>query len=178
MILVLGIILLLNNIFPRLRLWYIIGNLWPLLLILLGIYIIAGNRRFRGYGRVTEEFTDNRLIGDMRLDFDGKGIGDVSVSHIIGDLSIDLTGAQLKPGVNHLDASIVIGDATILVPARFPLKISARILIGDIRFGGRREGGIMPRIEHTDDNYETSESRLLVTIGGVIGDLTLQRVTI
>jgi hypothetical protein len=49
-------------------------------------------------------------------------------------------------------------------------------MIGDLRFDGRTEEGVSPKIEHVDDNFALSESRLIIEFSGVVGDMTLQRI--
>jgi len=175
-IVILGLIFLFQNIYPEFRFWRSLGKLWPLFLVALGIYMILNGLKFR---RGTVDYIGsghNRFVGDMKLEFRGKEIGDVSTSQVIGDLTVDLIGAVLKPGENHFSVSSVIGDTRIHVPANFPLKLSARGLLGDISFDNKTEEGFFPKLEHKDDNYDASSDKLHIMIGGVIGDLTVQRI--
>jgi predicted membrane protein len=115
------------------------------------------------------------MIGDLKLEFRGREIGDVNTSQMIGDVAIDLNGGSLRLGTNTLNISNVIGDTTVLIPASFSTKISAKAIVGDLRLDGRREEGIFPKLEYADDNYDQATDRLLVKIGGVIGDVGMQR---
>jgi predicted membrane protein len=171
----LGIIFLLGNIFPEFDFWRFIGRLWSVVLIALGTYVILNRARVRR--RVfLHSSTHSRIVGDMRIDLDGKEIGNIDASQMIGDLSIDLAGGRLRPGVNTLNVSSVIGDTFILVPGAFPLRVTGRALVGDINIDGRRQEGLFPKIDYADDGYEAASDKLLITIGGLIGDMTLQRV--
>ncbi len=174
LIIAIGAIFLLQNIFTDIHIWRFIGKLWPVVLIAIGLYILVHHSESRRFIPSSEE--NSRVIGDMRLDLAGKEIGDVSVSQFVGDLTIDLRGSLLKLGENRLNASQVVGDTTIIVPATFPLRLSAKTAIGDLRFDRRTEEGISPRIEHVDDDFDKAESKLIITFSGVVGDMTLQRV--
>ena len=174
-IILLGVIFLLQNIYPDFHFWHFIGKLWPILLIILGIYILFNRTHYHRHFQF-HHGAHGKFVGDMRLDFSGKEIGEANASQVIGDLTIDLRNSRLKPGVNHLHISAVIGDTDIFVPSAFPLKFSGRSVLGDIRFDRSIDEGLNPKIEHVDDNYETSENKLLITFSGTIGDMTLQRI--
>jgi predicted membrane protein len=169
----LGVIFLLGNIYPDFNFWRFVGRLWPVIIIIVGIYIIINQSPFR---RFSDDSPHSRMVGDLRLDYRGREIGNIAANQMIGDLTIDLTSAILRPGINALNVSGVIGDTSILLSASFPLKISARSIVGDLRFDDRREEGLFPRLEYADDRYEQAADKLLVTVSGVIGDISLQRV--
>jgi hypothetical protein len=174
-IIILGVIFLLQNIYPDFHFWHFIGKFWPVLLIILGIYIVV-NRNYHHRHFHFHPDVHGKFVGDTRLDFSGKEIGEANASQVIGDLTIDLRNSRLKPGVNHLNISAVIGDTDIFVPTTFPLKFSGRTVLGDLRFDRSTDEGLSPKIEHVDDNYESSESKLFITFSGTIGDMTLQRI--
>jgi lia operon protein LiaF len=176
-LIILGIIYLLANIYPEFDAGRFIGKLWPLILIAIGLYLVLSRSYFwpRAYiGRNASGHS--RIVGDLRLDFVNKEIGDVAASEIVGDLTVDLKGGRLKPGINNLNISMVVGDSLLLIPTAFPLRISARTILGDIKFDGRNEEGFLPRLDHTDDSYQSAEKKLFITLSGIIGDMTVQRV--
>ena len=175
LIICLGIIFLLGNIYPDFNLWHFVGRLWPVILIIIRIFILVSQNRFRRHPGIRVA-SHSRMVGDLRLDYKGKEIGHVGASQLIGDLTIDLTGARLKPGVNTLNVSGVIGDTSIFLSSSFPLKISARSIVGDLRFDNRREEGFFPKLEYADNRYEQAAEKLLVTVSGVIGDISMQRI--
>jgi predicted membrane protein len=174
-VIVLGLLLLLGNIYPEANIWSFIGKLWPAVLILLGVYIIFNRQRMKSRVLISTA-AHNSLLGDLRIDYEGKELGNINVSHVVGDLTVDLTKSRLKPGINNIYISAVVGDSQIIIPAQFPLKISAKILVGDIIFDRRREEGLFPKLEHTDENFELSIDKLVVSINGVIGDMSIIRV--
>jgi predicted membrane protein len=175
LIICVGIIFLLGNIYPDFNFWHFAGRLWPVILIIIGLYILLSQNRFRWHA-ATRASSHSRMVGDLRIDYKGKEIGDVGASQLIGDLTIDLTGALLKSGVNTLNVSGIIGDTSIFLPSSFPLKISARSIAGDLRFDNRQEEGFFPKLEYTDDRYEQAGEKLLVTVSSVIGDISMQRI--
>jgi len=175
-VIVVGVLFLLGNLIPGFSVGKFIGQFWPVILILVGFYLILGHRRLRRVEANFSAASHNRFIGDMKLDLAGREIGEVNSSIFIGDLSLDLSKASLKSGENYVNASLFIGDGIILVPANFIIKIQAKALVGDLKFERTRDDGVFPRIEYEDEGYSTAERRLLVNANGLIGDLTIQRI--
>lgn len=174
-IFILGVIFLLENIFPHIHLWRIIGNLWPLILIILGLYILSNHGRFRRRNYEFPSTAFNRLIGEMHLSFDGKEIGNINASQLIGELTIDLSGSHLRGGKNFLNLSQLIGETTVIAPAQFPIRLAGKLLIGELNLDNRKESGIFPRLEHVDTNYDLSEAKLDIIFSGLIGEMAILR---
>jgi len=174
MVICLGVIFLLGNIYPNFNFWRFLGRLWPIALVVAGVYIISAQYKFRNLASLRSA-AHSRAVGDLRIDYTGKEIGDIVASQIIGDLSADLTSASLRPGVNTLNISGIIGDSSIIVSASFPLKVSARSMIGSLRLDNKHEEGFLPKLEYADSQYDSAADKLQVTASGVIGDFSLQR---
>lgn len=176
-LIVLGILFLLGNLFHDFRVWHFIGNLWPIILIVVGVMIILHRNRNRIHVGGVNASDQARFIGDFVLDYSGKEVGEVNSSHFIGDLTVDLSGARLKSGDNVLNISLFIGDVMILVPADFPVKISSRAFIGDQKYDRMHEEGMFPKMDHADDSFESAERKLFINYSSFIGDFTLKRVS-
>jgi predicted membrane protein len=171
----LGLLFLLGNIYPGFNAAVFLGKLWPLILIIIGLIIIF-NQANVDKNSPFDTASRSRIVGDIRLEFANKEVGDSNISQVVGDLTIDLAGSRLKPGINHINVSMVIGDTMMLIPSAMPLRVSAKTVLGDIILNGRREEGLLPRLEHADDIYESAADKLHITLGGIIGDMTFQRI--
>lgn len=175
-VLVIGLLFLLENVFPEFSTWRFIGNLWPLILILIGLYIIVNRGRFSGAASGADRERRSRFIGELKASYRGDEIGDVNVSLFVGELSIDLAGARLLPGENRLDASFGIGETTIYVPASFPVRVTAQALAGELKYDRHKSGGIFPKLEQADDDYQSAEKKLHINVDGFIGELTIEKI--
>jgi predicted membrane protein len=58
------------------------------------------------------------------------------------------------------------------------VKLSTQSLIGDIRFGDMKRDGFFQKLDHVDDNYESAEKKLFLSVSGVIGDLEVHKMKI
>jgi predicted membrane protein len=175
-ILIIGLLFLLENILPEFNAWHFIGNLWPLILIFIGLYITVNWRRFSREASGEDWETRSRFVGELKTSYSGQEIGDISVSLFVGELSIDLAGARLLTGENRLNASFGIGEATIYVPIGFPLRVTARAFAGELKYDRHKSGGIFPKLEQIDDDYQSSEKKLHINVDGFIGELTIQKI--
>lgn len=175
-VLVVGLLFLLENIFLEFSAWRFIGNLWPLILIFIGLYIIVNRWRFSREVSGTGRETRSRFVGELKMSYRGQEIGDAGVSLFIGELSVDLAGARLLAGENRLNASFGIGQATIYVPTGFPLRVTAQAFVGELKYDRHKSGGIFPKLEEIDDGYESSEKKLHINADGFIGELTIQKI--
>jgi predicted membrane protein len=174
-IIFLGLLFLLGNLYPEFDAARYLGKLWPLIIIIIGLYLIFHQARRRHHIFIGGSSGRNRVFGDIDLDYSNKEIGNADASQIVGDLKIDYSGGHLKPGINHFTISMIVGDTLLIIPAAFPLRISARTILGDIQIDGQRQEGFLPRLEHLDSNYHTAESKLFITINSIIGDMTVRR---
>ncbi len=178
LIIAVGALILIDNIFGGFDFWDFIWKLWPVALIVLGIYIIKNQGRIRGNIESGDFTAENRLFGDLDIALSGKEVTDRHYSVLIGDIKIDLTGADFKVGENKISASSLVGDIRIKIPDKLPVKISSRSIIGDIGFDDLRRDGFFQKLHHTDDNFGSSEKKLLLTVNGIIGDSNVNRIKI
>ena len=177
LIIALGIIFLIDSFFDF-DFWNFLWKLWPLALIAVGVYILKNQDRFKGEFKSGDFSSESRLLGDMDISLGGKEILDCRYSTLIGDLKMDLTGAGFKTGENKISVSALIGDILIRIPQRIPVKLSTQSLIGDIRFDDLKRDGFFQKLDHIDDNYQSAEKKLFLSVSGVIGDLEIHRIKI
>jgi lia operon protein LiaF len=173
----LGIIFLIDSLFDF-DFWNFIWKLWPVALIVLGVYILRNQSRFRGDFKSGDMSSDSRLFGDMDISLSGKEVVDHHYSTLIGDVKIDLTGAEFVPGEKKISISFLIGDVRIKIPENIPVKLSSQSLIGDIRFDDMKRDGFFQKLDHVDDNYESAGKKLFLSVSGVIGDLEVCKMKI
>lgn len=178
LIIAVGALILVDNIFGGFDFWDFIWKLWPIALIVLGVYIINNQRKIRGDAESRDFNSEHSLFGDLDFSFRGKEITNHHLSALVGDLKIDLTGADFKAGECKISASSLIGDIRISIPDDIPVKLSSWSVIGDIRFDDLRRDGFFQRLDQTDDNFGSSEKKLLLTVNGIIGDLDVRRIKI
>ena len=66
--------------------WGFIWKLWPFVLIALGVYILKNQGRFGGENSSDGLYSESKLFGDLKMNFDGREIGGGKFSTLIGDI--------------------------------------------------------------------------------------------
>jgi predicted membrane protein len=168
-----GVLFLFGSFSPDFSVWSFVAKLWPLVLILIGIYIMINRGRFSGNGTGGEKIS--RFIGELKSDYEGQQVGDLDVSLFVGELVLDLSGASLLPGENRLNVSVGIGEALVRVPADFRIKVSAQAFAGEINCDEHRKAGVFPKLDYADSDYESSDKKVRIRLEGFAGEFTIRR---
>ncbi len=156
--------------------WDLIGDLWPVALIILGIWIIYNQARG---GKSDSEgvflISSKKVFGSIDVSpesIDSKGL-DYSVT--FGDIHIYLTRTELMSGENKINTSVGFGDIHLVIREDIPCKVSGNCSIGDIRIFGEESSGIPAKKEHIDNNYDSAEKKLRITAKCGAGDIRIKR---
>lgn len=124
-------------------------NIWPLLLIFIGIIIIIGaikKRHFKkklkkehfdlsdsekkvfskseDFSRSDSQYIERNYIlggGKERVDSPNFKGGDINC--VFGGMELDLSNAQLADGVNQLEINVVMGGVVLYIPQEWKVKI-------------------------------------------------------
>lgn len=108
---------------------------WPSIFIIIGVIFIATKRR--GWKGVSSQ----GIIGDDYIDyvnvFSGGERQIISqnfkggkISAVFGGIELDLTKANLAPGVSEIEIACVFGGATIIVPDNWYVTIEVTPVLG------------------------------------------------
>jgi lia operon protein LiaF len=178
LIIIIGALILIDNVFGGFDFWDFIWKLWPLVLIVLGVYLIKNQRKIKGGVDSGDIASENVFFGDLDINLTGKEAAGRHYSALIGDIRIDLSSADFKDGENKISASSLIGDIRIKIPDHLPVKLSSRSVIGDIRFDDLRRDGFFQKLDHYDNDFRSSEKKLSITASCIIGDSNIDRIKI
>jgi lia operon protein LiaF len=125
---------------------------WPVILVAIGLSILFGDR-FKGNGRCWhgkwhedegwKKCSKMRHIGDL---YHGRAPWileeDQEFFHGIGDVVIDLTTAEIKPGSHKVFIKAGIGEVTVRVPGGVNLDIKASVGLGELHLFEEERTGI------------------------------------
>jgi lia operon protein LiaF len=169
---------------------------WPLLIIYFGLSIVFNRNSGLIVVDLSEKFDDEfnkgnvkkkikkislstkqkHLIGDIRLGKSPWQIEDLNTWVGVGDISLDLSTAMLKEGVNTIDLSGGIGDVKILVPENLPIKVNADVKLGEVKIFDNKQSGISRFVSYESDNYALAEKKVEIYVQLSIGDIRIKRV--
>ncbi len=106
---------------------------WPVLLILIGVFIIirSFNPNTSGKSITGTDFIDDLAIfggGDKVITSDNFKGGRVTA--IFGGSKIDFKNSKLAPGKNVIDVFFMFGGSTIIVPENWNVKVDVVSIFG------------------------------------------------
>jgi predicted membrane protein len=175
---IIGAILIVLGVmfFFRLDLGDLISFLWPLALILIGLYVLMQYKRNKepdtisGSGNITQSGVPG-LFGDIKISDLTNGVGSIERMLVFGDITIDLTDSKLLEGDNFIGASVLFGDLTFIIPDDFVVGVNLGCVAGDITYKEKHIDGLFIGYKYNEDNYNQASARLLINAKLCFGDI-------
>jgi lia operon protein LiaF len=156
---------------------------WPLLLVAIGLSILIGDRNWFGGWRGCGSWSEGEKRGDCsRM----RHIGDLyhgrapwvldknlDFYHGIGDVVIDLTTAEIRPGSHRIFIKAGIGEVTVRVPGGVNLEIDTSVGIGELDLFGEQRSGFTGLSLSRTIEVDDAEASLKIEAKLGIGDMTV-----
>lgn len=169
----LGIVMITNGLgLTRISfsfLWHIV---WPLLLILFGIWLIGtwDNSRWNRGPQVFNLISDYSLVLGQ-----DETVGNRTVWSLIGDVQVDFSRCNIPEGVTHLMVHSAIGDTVITVPDDVAVEVHTTTVLGDMDLFHEHYEGIFRSGWYRSSTYEANPRRIRIYVRSLLGDIDVQR---
>lgn len=98
---------------------------------------------------------------------------DMSDWQVIGEADLDLTLAIPEEKYTVILLQGMVGDVDLRIPDDYGTEIEALVLFGSIEFDGKRDQGMLNRLNWRSPNYDHSEYKVKFVINYVVGDLDI-----
>lgn len=120
----------------------------------------------------------SRFIGDVHLGNEYWELRPMSISHFIGDTTLDLTKAQIPIGETRIYVSSFIGDVKVYVPNDLGvgIQVVSSCLIGDVKVLDQKREGIFNQISVETPSYADTDKRVVLVVSSFIGDVRVTKV--
>lgn len=120
----------------------------------------------------------SRFIGDVHLGTDYWELRPMSISHFIGDTTLDLTKAQIPIGETRIYVSSFIGDVKVFVPNDLGvgIQVVSSCLIGDVKVLDQKRGGVFNQMSVETPSYADTDKRVVLVVSSFIGDVRVTKV--
>lgn len=148
-------------------LFNLVPELWPLLLVLVGLYIIFGRKRHCVHSTESAEpgqpknsndyFESISIFGGSSKIVNSDNFKGGSIVSIFGGSEINLTNSKLAEGENNIEITAVFGGTTLIVPSDWNVELDVLPIFGG--FGDKRM---------KDPNKKIQEGRKLLIKGIVL----------
>ncbi|WP_165820796.1 cell wall-active antibiotics response protein LiaF [Pueribacillus theae] len=123
---------------------------------------------------VTDSSARRSLFGEFHMMNDRYELEDLTISHGIGDVKIDLTKAIIPAGETVLVVSGWIGDIDIYVPYDLDVSINASVTIGELEVFGNKQSGISRSLSKRTESYTSAEKKVKLILSLTIGDIDVR----
>lgn len=173
-LLCLGVFFLLDGIFGwRFDFSDFLRFFWPVMLILIGIYLLRRRTRSRYFPEGTAFNT--RMFGDVHLNAADLGPNGLDTDIGIGDVRLDLTGNNLPDKEHRIQINAGIGDITVVLSPDIPVSARGGAGIGSINILGKTGGSLGGSVFFESEQYHSASCRLSVDLKAGIGDISVVR---
>jgi predicted membrane protein len=182
-LLLFGLLLLLDNLGIA-DFGDIVGNFWPVILIVIGLLILTRKNRHSPPpatpGSMTPPSTGDLIDESFVFENVYRKISSAafkggSISTIFGNSFIDLTGSTPAEGEHIFRHHSVFGDSAILLPPNCPVAVNASTIIGHFRILGQQRGGFGSDFRVTSSSYATSPNRMTIVVTKIFGNLSVEQ---
>lgn len=154
-------------VFIAIGLFNLVPELWPLLLVLIGLYIIYGRTRHNRQKDESDETEQSKsstdyvesvsIFGGGSKIINSDNFKGGSIVSIFGGSEINLVNSKLAEGENNIEITAVFGGTTLTVPADWNVVIDILPIFGG--FSDKRM---------KDPNKKIQEGRTLLLKGVVL----------
>jgi predicted membrane protein len=168
----------------------VIADLWPLLIIGVGVHMLMRGRRSQPTVTVkdispghekeerrsggTEEsgnvVAQSEVFGDIKLDIASKSFTGGTCTTVFGDIRLDLTRCELAQGEQYLRVSTVFGDVKLDIPKDMEFAVQVSSFIGEIKIKGEKHSGFVQSRSYQTSGYANANRKLSFVVSQVFGD--------
>ncbi len=164
LLILIGVMILAGSLF-NVNIW---NYFWPVLLILLGLWVLVRPRWVGPSGQANFLFFSNlRRKGDWQ-------VKNEEIWSFLGDVYLDMTTAQIPAGETVYRVYGFIGDVNLIVPAGVGVNISSAAFINESRLFGRKHSTIVLPIDVASEGYEAAERKVRLDVAFFISDVKVK----
>ena len=167
----------------------LIEGFWPLLLVLLGLWVIF---RTRSAAAPAEKTGDQQVFGDLNTESSADSIhhstvfGDLSIratsaafkggviSTVFGDTVLDLSTCTLADGEQTLSINGVFGECSVRLPGKTPYSVVAHALFGSLHTPDQQREGVSSTLNYDSAGYSSAPKRLKINVSQVFGAVRIE----
>jgi predicted membrane protein len=182
-LILLGVLFLLDNL-EVVDFGDVIGVLWPLALIGLGVWLLLATTR----GRAARPATATRGATAIASEVVGQGTGEYarvsaflgsakqtvsstafrggSATAVLGEVVLDLRSARLSTDGAVLSVTCVVGDVKVKTPADWAVEVNGSPALGNVKDKRRMASAPPPAAAQTP--------LLRIDVTALVGDLTVE----
>ena len=158
-----------GTIFIAIGLFNLVRELWPLIFVAIGVYIIMKKNKYRHFDNRSALNRDNKeqngrntidetnIFGGTNKIIHSDNFKGGSVLSLFGGSEINLANCKLADGDNLLEVTFIFGGSTLIVPSDWKVETDVLAIFGG--FGDKRR---------KDPNMVYDSNKTLIVKGFVL----------
>lgn len=165
------IVFLIGAIFQAQNLELLPGNFWdafwPLLLVLIGVWILSGKMKKSKQGNIIKEFNSDSesqytaIFGASRETLENDDFKQCEITAVFGGVELDLRKCKIPSGFAQLEVNAVFGGAEIWIPQNWKIETNGLPIFGGL------SNKTWPMPNDTDEIRPVLKINYLAIFGGV-----------
>jgi len=163
-LILIGVMILAGSIF-NVNMW---SFFWPILLILVGLWLLVRPRWPGSKGPV-----DFLIFNNLRR----KGTWQVKGGEIfvfLGDVFLDLTNAEIPIGETVYRIYGFIGDVDLIVPQGVGVSVSSAAFVNEVKVFGIKQTSFLFPVEVTSEAYAAADRKIRLDVAFFISDVKIK----
>jgi len=166
--------------------WLDVGDLWPLIIIGVGVYLIIKSRTVTHYSREhgstigdqsvtadSHQVNYSNTFGDIKVKIISKRFESGRINTSFGSVKVDLEELDIESGEQTLHLETTFGDIKIIPPKNVSFSIEGSNTAGDIKIFNEKKSGWRQDVTYKTDNYDSADKKLKIVTSQVFGDLKI-----
>lgn len=132
-----GIVLLINQsqkifgaIFISIGIFGFIPELWPLILVGIGLYIIYRKNQSSDQKANSETIDEIAIFGGGKKSISSPNFKGGKITSIFGGSTLDFSNSQLANGLNVIEVVAIFGGSSIIVPNDWNIEVDVIPILG------------------------------------------------
>ncbi|MFZ5518828.1 MAG: cell wall-active antibiotics response protein LiaF [Candidatus Zhuqueibacterota bacterium] len=164
--------------------WLEIGDLWPLIIIAVGVYYIIKSRNGiddtrrdpSGFGdhsitSDSQQVNFSNSMGDIKVKVTSKKFQDGTIRTTFGTINVDLQDIDIESGESILRLETTFGEIKILPPRNIAFMVDASNTAGDMTIFNEKKSGWRQETLYRTDTFDAAKKRLKISASLVFGDI-------
>jgi len=151
------------------------GRAWPVAIILVGFWMLMGNRKAKVVIAGVNADHVNHGVGDIDYAPTQIGADGLVIKNSAGEIRVDLTQTMLQSHENKVEVKIGFGDIRIQLPKGVPVRIDGKTGVGDLYLLDRTADGFGASLEYEDINYSAAANKIWLVAKAGLGDVKVTR---
>jgi len=162
-----GIALVISNLLD-INVWKVC---FPTLLILAGIWLLAGPRLNLALGTNVKihPLADIRRTGAWV-------VGEEELWTFVGDTRLDFSEAEIPLGETRIRLVGFVGNIRLKVPQNLGYRIESMAFLNEARIEGVKKERFVSTLSETSENYGTEQRKIILEMLYFVADLRVERI--